>query len=119
MSVGPGIQLKGEISNCATLVVEGDVDATLDGKALEIVQRGVFCGTARVESADIHGRFEGDLTVSGLLCVESNGSVSGKLRYGQLEVAVGGELSGEISKSTDEDEKSAADDSVEATDEDG
>ena len=71
MSVGPGIQLKGEISKCATLIVEGDVDATLDGKALEILQRGVFCGTARVESADIQGRFEGDLTVSGLLSIEN------------------------------------------------
>ena len=119
MAVGPDIQFKGEISNCATLVVDGDVDATLDGKALEILQRGVFCGTARVESADIQGRFEGDLTVSGLLSVENGGAVSGKLRYGRLEVAVGADLSGDISKYTDEDEKSAADDSVEATDEDG
>jgi hypothetical protein len=30
MSVGPGIDLKGEISNCAILVVEGNVEATLD-----------------------------------------------------------------------------------------
>ncbi len=119
MSVGPGIQLKGEISECATLIVEGDVDATLDGKALEIVQRGVFCGTARVESADIQGRFEGDLTVSGLLSVENGGTVSGKLRYGRLEVAMGGDLSGEISKYIDEDETPAADDSVEVADKDG
>ena len=118
MSVGPGIQLKGEISNCATLFVEGDVDATLDGKALEIVQRGVFCGTARVESAFIHGRFEGDLTVSGLLRVASGGSASGKLRYGQLDVAEGGDLTGEISKYIDENEKPTANDSVEVTDED-
>jgi cytoskeletal protein CcmA (bactofilin family) len=118
MSVGPGIQLKGEISNCTTLIVEGDVDATLDGTALEIVQHGVFCGTARVESANIQGRFEGDITVSGLLRVESGGSASGKLCYGQLEVAVGGDLTGEISKNTDEDRKSAADDSIEVTDED-
>ncbi len=107
MSIGPGIQLKGEISNCTTLIVEGDVDATLDGTALEIAQRGVFCGTARVESADIQGRFEGNLTVSGLIRIESGGSVSGKVRYGRLEVAVGGELSGEISKYTDENEKPA------------
>ncbi len=118
MAVGPDIQFKGEISNCATLVVDGDVDATLDGKALEILQRGVFCGTARVESADIQGRFEGDLTVSGLLRIENGGSASGKLRYGQLEVAVGGDLTGEISKCIDEDEKPVANDSVEVTDED-
>lgn len=102
MTVGPGIQLKGEISNCASLVVEGDVDATLDGEALEISQRGVFNGTVRVETADIQGRFEGDLTVSGLLRIENGGSVSGKVRYGRIEVIAGGELSGEISKTSEE-----------------
>ena len=45
-------------------------------------------------------------------------TASGKLRYGRLEVAVGGDLTGEISKYIDEDAKPAADDSVEVTDED-
>ena len=98
MSVGPGIELKGEISNCAALIVEGNVDATLDGEALEIAQRGVFNGTARVDTADVQGQFEGDLTVSGLLRIENGGSVAGKVRYGRIEVVAGGELSGEISK---------------------
>ncbi len=98
MTVGPGIQLKGEINNCAALVVEGNVDATLDGEGLEISQRGVFNGTARVETADIQGQFKGDLTVSGLLRIENGGSVDGKVIYGRIEVIAGGELSGEISK---------------------
>lgn len=98
MTVGPGIQLKGEISNCAALVVEGDVDGTLNGEGLEISQRGVFRGTAQVETADIQGQFEGELTVAGLLRIENGGSVSGKVRYGRIEVVAGGELSGEISK---------------------
>ncbi len=100
MSVGPGIELKGEISNCAALVVEGNVDATLDGDALEISQRGVFTGTVRVESAEIQGRFEGDLTVTGLLRIENGGSVSGTVRYGRIEVVAGGELTGDISRTS-------------------
>jgi cytoskeletal protein CcmA (bactofilin family) len=100
MSVGPGIELKGEISNCAALVVEGNVDATLDGEALEISQRGVFTGTVRVESAEIQGRFEGDLTVSGLLRIENGGSVSGTVRYGRIEVVAGGELTGNVSRTS-------------------
>lgn len=107
MSVGPGIELKGEISNCAALVVEGNVDATLDGEALEISQRGVFTGTVRVESAEIQGRFEGDLKVTGLLRIENGGSVSGTVRYGRIEVVAGGELTGDISR-TDTEETSAA-----------
>ena len=102
MSVGSGIELKGEISNCAALVVKGNVDATLDGEALEISQRGVFTGTVRVESAEIQGRFEGDLTVSGLLRIENGGSVSGTVRYGRIEVVAGGELSGNISRTSTE-----------------
>lgn len=98
MTVGPGIQLTGEISNCAALVVEGNVDGTLDGEALEISQRGIFNGTARVESADIQGQFDGDLHVSGLLRIENGGAVTGTVRYGRIEVVAGGELSGDISK---------------------
>jgi len=113
MTVGPGIQLKGEISNCAALVVEGNIDATLDGEALEISQRGVFKGTARVESAEIQGSFEGDLSVSGLLRIENGGSVSGKVLYGRIEVVAGGELSGEINKSGAEDAPAKRANSVE------
>jgi len=113
MSVGPGIELKGEISNCAALVVEGNVDATLDGEALEISQRGVFTGTVRVESAEIQGQFEGDLTVSGLLRIENGGSVSGTVRYGRIEVVAGGELTGDISRTSTEEESSAPVETVE------
>lgn len=113
MSVGPGIELKGEISNCAALVVEGNVDATLDGEALEISQRGVFTGTVRVESAEIQGRFEGDLTVSGLLRIENGGSVSGTVRYGRIEVVAGGELSGNISRTGTEEAPSKPVESIE------
>jgi cytoskeletal protein CcmA (bactofilin family) len=113
MSVGPGIELKGEISNCAALVVEGNVDGTLDGEALEISQRGVFNGTVRVESADIQGRFEGDLKVSGLLRIENGGSVSGTVRYGRIEVIAGGELSGDVSRTSTEETPSKPVESVE------
>lgn len=113
MSVGPGIELKGEISNCAALVVEGNIDGTLDGEALEVSQRGVFTGTVRVESAEIQGRFEGDLTVSGLLRIENGGSVSGTVRYGRIEVVAGGELSGDVSRTSTEEASATSAKSVE------
>lgn len=115
MSVGPGIELKGEISNCAALVVEGNIDGTLDGEALEVSQRGVFTGTVRVESAEIQGRFEGDLTVSGLLRIENGGSVSGTVRYGRIEVVAGGELSGDVSRTSTEEASATPAKSVEIT----
>ena len=62
--VGEGIRLSGEISSCDRLVVEGEVEVTLnDTLALEIASTGRFTGGCEVEEADISGVYEGDLTV--------------------------------------------------------
>lgn len=98
MTVGPGIDLKGEIDNCDTLVVEGNVEATLSGEVLEIAEGGVYKGTAKVSEAEIVGRFEGELTVSGILRVRSGGHVNGSVKYGRIEVESGGEIAGSISR---------------------
>ncbi|HEY5896535.1 MAG TPA: polymer-forming cytoskeletal protein, partial [Burkholderiales bacterium] len=96
--VGPDIKLKGvEISDCDTLIVEGRVEATLDSRVLEITPNGVFQGTIAVDNAEIHGRFEGELTVRKQLVIYSAGKVSGKIRYAKIKVEEGAELSGEIS----------------------
>ena len=95
--VGPEIKIKGvEISDCDTLVVEGRIEATLDSRVLEITSHGVFQGTIAVDQAEIHGRFEGELTVRKQLVIHATGKVSGKIRYAKIKVEEGAELSGEI-----------------------
>ena len=95
--VGPQIKIKGvEISDCDTLVVEGRIEATLDSRVLEITQNGVFQGTIAVDNAEIHGRFEGELTVRKMLVIHETGKVSGKIRYAKIKVEEGAELSGTI-----------------------
>jgi len=98
MTVGPGIKLKGEISDCDTLVVEGTVDGTLASEVLEISEGGIFTGTANVTDAEIHGRFEGELTVKGVLHIRSGGHVEGTVKYGRIEVESGGEIAGTITR---------------------
>jgi cytoskeletal protein CcmA (bactofilin family) len=96
--VGPDIKMKGvEISDCDTLVVEGRMEATLDSRVLEITQNGIFQGTIAVDNAEIHGRFEGELTVRKQLIIQGTGKVSGKIKYAKIKVEEGAELSGEIS----------------------
>lgn len=96
--VGPDIKMKGaEISDCDTLVVEGRMEATLDSRVLEITQHGVFQGTIAVDNAEIHGRFEGELTVRKQLIIYGTGKVSGKIRYAKIKIEEGAELSGEVS----------------------
>lgn len=95
--VGPQIKIKGvEISDCDTLVVEGRIEATLDSRVLEITEHGVFQGTIAVDNAEVHGRFEGELTVRKQLIIHATGKVSGKIRYAKIKVEEGAELAGEI-----------------------
>jgi cytoskeletal protein CcmA (bactofilin family) len=95
--VGPQIKIKGvEISDCDTLVVEGRIEATLDSRVLEITEHGVFQGTIAVDNAEVHGRFEGELTVRKQLIIHATGRVSGKIRYARIKVEEGAELAGEM-----------------------
>ena len=96
MTVGPGINLKGEIADCDTLVVEGTVDVTLVGEVLEVSEGGTYTGTATVSEAEINGRFEGELTVSGALLIRSGGHVTGTVKYGRIEVESGGGITGSV-----------------------
>ena len=106
--VGPQIKIKGvEISDCDTLVVEGRIEATLDSRVLEITEHGVFQGTIAVDNAEVHGRFEGELTVRKQLIIHATGRVSGKIRYAKIKVEEGAELAGEM-QMLDKDRNSVA-----------
>ena len=97
LTVGPNIKLKGvEITDCDTLVVEGMVEATMDSRVMQISEKGAFKGSAEIDIAEIHGQFDGNLTVRQKLVIYSTGKVSGKIRYGNVVIEEGGRLSGEI-----------------------
>lgn len=96
--VGPDIKLKGvEITDCDTLVVEGRVEASMDSRVIQIAEHGVYSGTVGIDVAEIHGRFEGELTARKQLIIHATGRVSGTIRYGKLTIEEGGEISGTIS----------------------
>jgi cytoskeletal protein CcmA (bactofilin family) len=102
--VGPDVKLKGaEILDCDTLVVEGRVEATMDSRVIHIAENGSFNGKVSIDVAEIHGCFEGELTVRSQLLIHSTGRVSGKIRYGKILIDEGGRLSGDV-QSLDADE---------------
>ncbi len=95
--VGRDIALAGEIADCDQLVVEGTMDATLRaGKRLDIYQTGVFRGAANVQEAEIAGTFAGELNVAGRLRLRSTAQISGTIRYTEIEVEAGAQMSGEF-----------------------
>lgn len=97
LSVGRGITLSGEINSCQKLYIEGIVEANLTNcRDLDIAESGLFKGSTSIEEAEVSGRFEGDLTVRKRLLIKATGRVSGTIRYGQLEIERGGQISGDI-----------------------
>ena len=97
--VGVNIKLKGvEISDCDALVIEGQVEATVHSKLMQVAQPGTLHGTAIIDVAEIHGEFSGELTARTRLVVHGTGRVAGTIRYGKLIVEEGGELSGDVKR---------------------
>ena len=68
----------------------------MDSRVMHITEIGAFKGSADVDYAEIHGEFNGDLTVREKLVVYSTGRVSGKIRYGKVVIQEGGQLMGDI-----------------------
>jgi cytoskeletal protein CcmA (bactofilin family) len=95
--VGREIVLNGEINSCDRLVVEGRVEANMkDCREIEIAETGTFKGQADIERADISGLFEGDLTAREHLVVRATGRITGKVRFGELEIERGGQIVGDV-----------------------
>jgi cytoskeletal protein CcmA (bactofilin family) len=100
--VGREITLSGEITACERLLVEGKVEVALgDCRIIEIAESGLFKGAAEIQEADIRGRFEGKLTVRGRLLIRTTGTVTGEIRYGEIEIERGGTILGQIGASND------------------
>ena len=95
--VGREISLSGEINSCDRLIVEGSVEANLQNcHEVDIAESGLFKGSATIDEAEVRGRFEGNLVVRKRLLIRATGRVSGTIRYGQIEVECGGQISGEV-----------------------
>ena len=94
--VGPSIKMKGEIGACDTLIVQGEVEASMSGRVMEVAEGGVYRGKVELEEATVSGTVDGTLTVSGLLTIAKGGEVRGTVRYGELQIESGGVIAGDI-----------------------
>ena len=99
LTVGREISLSGEIASCDTLIVEGSVEANLQNcRDVDIAEAGLFKGSAEIDNADVRGTFEGNLIVRKRLLIRAGGQVSGTIRYSQLEIELGGQITGDVQR---------------------
>ena len=94
LSVGRGIRLVAKLCECSELLIEGHLEATARTRQLQVAKGGRFIGSAEVEYAEIHGHYEGELTVSKKLYIAPTGSVSGTTHYREIAIEAGGQIMG-------------------------
>lgn len=109
LTVGRDIRLTGELKSCESLIVEGVVTLDLQGtKFLEVLEGGTFAGSAMVETAEIAGSFEGDLTVTGLLIIHPSGRINGNITTSELQLERGGMICGNLQMTGKSQERSSS-----------
>jgi cytoskeletal protein CcmA (bactofilin family) len=95
--IGRRITLRGEISSCDYLIVQGRAELDIEScRKIEVLESGSLKGSATADQASIAGHYEGSLTIRETLSVGRVAQIKGSIRYGRLKVEVGAEITGEI-----------------------
>ena len=95
--IGRGISLKGSVSDCDHLVVEGRMEGeNLSCRRMEVADQGRFTGSATVEEIIISGHVDARLTVTGRLILRCSARLTGQVSYGSLEAEPGALIEGEM-----------------------
>lgn len=88
--------IKGKIRNCRQMEIRGYFEGELAAEDVLVHQGGTFYGTMKSERADVAGSVQGEVFVKNLISIRSSGSVNGHVRYGQLAMEMGADLSAEL-----------------------
>ena len=101
--IGSGVSVNGEINAPNEVIVNGKHTGKVAAGKISVKNGGGVDGETAVETADIEGNYDGNLQVAGTLSVSSSGIAKGEIRYKDLEIALGGKISGTIAEMSDED----------------
>ena len=94
--IGHGVTISGEIKKADEVQIDGDADITMKTDNLVVGATGQCKGNIETHNADIWGVFDGDIKASGTLTIQEQGKVSGSVEYQNIQIKLGGNLSGDI-----------------------
>ena len=94
--IGNDVKFKGEIIGADEVTIEGDVNVKMDANKLIIESAGKLKGRISANTVEVKGIIKGTLKVSDTLTIHDLGNVSGKIEYDNLEIILGGQISGDI-----------------------
>ena len=94
--IGQGVVINGEIKKADEVQIDGEADVTMKTDNLVVGATGDCKGSIETHNADIWGAFDGDIKASGTHTIQEQGKVSGKIEYQNLQIKLGGQISGDI-----------------------
>ena len=94
--IGHGVSINGEIKKADEVQIDGEADVTMKTDNLVVGVTGNCKGDIETHNADVWGIFDGDIKASGTLTIQEQGKVSGKIEYQNLQIKLGGKISGDI-----------------------
>ncbi len=94
--IGHGVSIVGEIKQADEVQIDGDADIVVKTDNLVVGMTGECKGTVETLNADIWGSFNGDIKAEGNLTIQEEGKVSGTVEYQNIQIKLGGKLSGDI-----------------------
>lgn len=88
--INEGTKLKGDIISNGYFRIDGTIEGSISNPSKVVLGKsGVIIGKLSCEDADIEGRFEGNLNVSGTLTLKSTAHIEGEVVVGKLSVEPG------------------------------
>ena len=97
--IGNGVSINGEIKKADEVQIDGEADVTMKTDNLVIGATGDCKGNIETHNMDVWGKFEGEVKASGTLTIQEQGSAKGDIEYQNLQIKLGGQISGDIKKS--------------------
>lgn len=88
--INEGTTLKGDVQSKGFFRIDGVIDGNVKTPSKVVLGKtGVITGTLTCENADIEGKFEGNLDVSGTLTLKATAFIKGEVVVGKLAVEPG------------------------------
>lgn len=88
--INDGTKIKGDISSNGYFRIDGTIEGTLTTPSKVVIGKtGVIIGTLSCKNADIEGKVEGNLDITGTLSLKSTAHIVGEVIVGKLAVEPG------------------------------
>ena len=101
VSIGEGVVLKGDISDCDKAEIQGKFEGTINANSIYVAENGIIKGDIECDELSVSGSVEGKVTSRKTLDIASSGKVVGEIAYEKLLVTSGGIVLGTLENQTD------------------